>query len=163
MISAIVAMDANRVIGKNNQLPWHLPADLKHFKAITMGKPIVMGRKTYESIGRPLPGRLNVIVTRDRHLQAPDCLIVHSLKEAIDRLADHEEIVIIGGAELFQHALAFIKRLYLTEIHHPFEGDTVFPELNLKEWHTISREEHAPDEKNLYAYSFSVLEKIVNS
>jgi dihydrofolate reductase len=159
LISAIVAMSENRVIGKNNQLPWHLPADLKHFKKITLGKPILMGRKTYESLGRPLPGRCNIIITRDSHYQAPGCIVVHSLEKAFEAAKESKEIFIIGGALLFQETLPLIQRLYMTLIHHAFEGDTFFPELNKNEWQEIERIDCAEDTENKYSYSFFILEK----
>src|SRR5262245_46555747 len=130
-ISAIVAMSENRVIGANNQLPWHLPADLAHFKAITTGHAIVMGRKTFESIGRPLPNRLNIILTRDPHYSANGCRVASSFPEALAIAgADVPEIFIIGGAEIYQQLLPHIDRLYITLIQHAFNGDTYFPELN---------------------------------
>lgn len=159
-LSAVVAMSENRVIGKNNQLPWRLPADLKHFKTITSGSPIVMGRKTYESIGRPLPNRTNIILTRNQHFHAPGCLVVSSLNEALSLVpSSAKEIFIIGGAEIYQQLLAHIQRIYLTIVHHEFEGDAYFPELNMKEWHEIERIHHQQDQNNHYAYSFVILER----
>jgi len=160
-ISAIIAMSSNRVIGKNNQLPWHLPADLKHFKKITMGKPILMGRKTYESIGRPLPGRSNIIITRDSKFQAPGCIIRHSIESALTTAAlqHSEEIFIIGGALIFQETLPLIQRLYLTLIHESIEGDAYFPELNSAEWQKIEQIDHHPDKENNYSYSFKILDR----
>lgn len=158
MISAIVAMSENRVIGKNNQLPWHLPADLKHFKNITLGNSILMGRKTYESIGRPLPNRTNLILTRNTHYTAKECVIVRSLEDAIKEAAERQQLLfIIGGAELFNAYLARATQLHLTLIHHTFEGDTFFPMLS-SEWHEISRETHRADDLNPYAYSFITYE-----
>ena len=159
-ISAVVAMSENRVIGKDNQLPWHLPADLQHFKKITMGKPIIMGRKTFESIGKPLPGRNNIIITRDKNFKAQSCIVVHSIEEAISSVKDNNEIFIIGGAELFKQTLPNIQRLYLTIIHHVFDGDTYFPEINSSEWREVEREFHAPDANNIYSYSFVTLETL---
>lgn len=162
LISAIVAMAKNRVIGKNNQLPWHLPADLKHFKLITTGHPILMGRKTYESIGKPLPNRTNIVLTRDKSYHAPGCLVVNSLDEAIKfaESEENKEIFIIGGAEIYRQLLGAIERIYLTVVQHEFEGDAYFPELDQKEWKEIEREEHGADEKNEYGYSFIILERI---
>ncbi|TAK77054.1 MAG: dihydrofolate reductase [Gammaproteobacteria bacterium] len=159
ILSAIVAMGENRVIGKNNQLPWRLPADLRHFKAITTGHPIIMGRKTYESIGRPLPNRLNIIVTRNRAFEAPGCVVVTSMAEAVQQ-ADGEEAFIIGGAEVYQQAMPLVQRLYLTVVHHVFEGDAYFPALNMAEWREAAREKHEADEENAWACSFVRLEKI---
>lgn len=159
-LSAIAAMDQNRVIGLNNALPWHLPADLAHFKAITTGHPILMGRKTHESIGRPLPNRTNIVLTRDPHYTAAGVVVVHSLDEAIAACPADEEIFIIGGAELYALALPKISRLYLTLIDHAFPGDTTFPPLPETEWQAISRETHAPDEKNAYGFAFVTLERV---
>lgn len=159
IISAIVAMSENRVIGVNNQLPWHLPADLRYFKKITLGKPMIMGRKTFESIGKILPGRLNIIITRDQNYSVEGARVVHSLEDAL-KLADQNEMVIIGGAQLFNEALSKIQRLYLTLIHAQIEGDAFFPIINMNHWKEVSREDHFKDEKNGYDYSFIVLEKI---
>ena len=158
-ISAIVAMSENRVIGKDNKLPWHLPADLQHFKNITMGKSILLGRKTYESIGRSLPGRRNIIITHDQRFQATDCIIVHSIEAAL-AAASSDEVFVIGGALLFQQMLPYVKRLYITLIHHTFAGDTFFPEWNPDEWQEVERIDHQPDTKNNYAYSFMVFDKL---
>lgn len=153
-LAIVVAMDKNRVIGKNNQLPWHLPADLKHFKDVTMGKPIIMGRKTYESIGKPLPGRRNIIISRQKNLTIPGCEIFYSMDSALTALKMSEEVMIIGGAMIFQAILPRVTHLYLTIIHHAFEGDVFFPKLVESEWQEVSREDHSPDEKNCFAYSF---------
>jgi dihydrofolate reductase len=158
MISFVVAMDENRAIGKDNDLPWYLPNDLKHFKKTTMGKPIVMGRKTYESIGKPLPGRENIVVTRDQSYEAEGTTIVHSVDEVLQINA--EEICVIGGSEIFKQFLPVADRLYITEIHHTFEADTYFPELNDNEWKEVSRTEGIVDEKNKYPHEFVVYEKI---
>nr|AIA18613.1 Dihydrofolate reductase [uncultured bacterium] len=161
ILSAIVAMAENRIIGKNNQLPWHLPADLKHFKTITSGHPILMGRKTHESIGKPLPNRLNIILTRDPNYQTTGCTVVTSVESALKEAARHDEneLFIIGGAEIYKQLLARIQRLYLTIVHHEVEGDAWFPELNLQEWKEISRVRHEADEANAFAYSFVLLER----
>ncbi len=153
-ISIIVAFDENRAIGFHNQLPWHLPADLKHFKNITMGHTIVMGRKTYESIGKPLPGRKSVVVTNNTGYWQEGITVVHSIEQAIHDLKDENEIFIIGGAQIFRHALHLATKLYITQIHHKFEADTWFPEINIKEWDQESREDVEPDEKNEWSYSF---------
>lgn len=160
-LSAIVAMAENRVIGKNNQLPWRLPADLKHFKALTTGHPILMGRKTYESIGKPLPHRTNIILTRDASYQAPGCQVVTTIKAAIAQATaeGHSEIFIIGGAEIYRQLLPDIERIYLTIVHETFEGDAFFPELPAA-WREIKREEHTKDADNPYDYTFLTLEKI---
>ncbi|RZT21832.1 dihydrofolate reductase [Fictibacillus sp. BK138] len=158
MISFVVAMDEKLAIGKDNDLPWYLPNDLKHFKKTTMGKPIVMGRKTYESIGKPLPGRENIVVTRDQSYVAEGTTIVHSVDEVLKMNA--EEICVIGGSEIFKQFLPVADRLYITEIHHTFDADTFFPELNDDEWNEVSRTTGIVDEKNKYPHDFVVYEKI---
>ncbi len=158
-LSAIAAMDKNRVIGRDNQLPWHLPADLAHFKALTTGHPILMGRKTHESIGRPLPNRHNIVLTRNLGYESTGVTVVHSLNEAIAACPSDHEIFIIGGADLYRLALPQVQRLYLTLIDHAFTGDTHFPALAPGEWTEISRERHEPDEKNAYAYTFVRLDR----
>jgi len=164
LISAIVAIAENRVIGKDNKLPWHLPADLRHFKAITTGNPILMGRKTYQSIGRPLPNRTNIIITRDQGFQAPGCMVVTSLEEAIAQasLQGGKDIFIIGGAEVYKQLMPDIDRIYLTVVHHVFDGDTYFPELNETEWQEVECDDFAPDSENVYSYSFLRLERITS-
>lgn len=142
------------MIGKDNKMPWHLPADLKRFKAVTMAKPIVMGRKTYESIGRPLPGRQNVIISRNPDYKAEGCEVVNSIDAAIELLSDDEEIMIIGGGFLYSQMLEKADKLYLTLIDLEIDGDTCFPEyenLNLTE---LASENHLSDEKNRYNYRF---------
>lgn len=162
MIAAIAAMAENRVIGLNNSMPWQMPADLKHFKTVTSGHPVIMGRKTFASIGRPLPNRTNIILTRDENFSATNCLVVTQTDQALSLALelDQEEVFIIGGAEIYQHLMPAIQRIYLTIIHHTFEGDAFFPELNLQEWREVSREKHPADEKNNYDYSFVVMERI---
>ncbi len=160
MISFLVAMDQNRVIGKDNALPWHLPDDLKFFKRVTMGHPIVMGRKTYESIGKPLPGRENIIITRNTEYQADGCTILHSVEE-LQKYLDkkEEEVFIIGGAQLFNDTFPIADRLYITEIHHEFEGDTFFPEFPESEWTLTSKEKGIKDEKNPYDYYYTIYDR----
>jgi len=158
-VSLIVAMARNRVIGANNSLPWHLPADLKHFKSLTMGHHIVMGRKTYESIGKPLPGRTSVVVTRNAGYAPPGVITANSLEAAISACGDAEEIFVIGGAELYRQAMALADRIYLTEIDADKDGDTYFTELDRKLWFEYARESHSPDEKNPYSYHFVVYDK----
>jgi dihydrofolate reductase len=160
-ISLVVAMAANRVIGRDNGLPWHLPADLQHFRRITMGKPILMGRRTWESIGRPLPGRTSIVVTRDSAYTAPGCLVVHSLDMALQAAAEcGDEAMVIGGAELYRQVLPRADTLYLTQIHAGVEGDTFFPELEASEWREVDRRDCEPDEKNPCRYSFIRLDRI---
>lgn len=159
-LSIIAAMANHNVIGKNNTLPWHLPADLKHFKTITMGKPILMGRKTYDSIGKPLPGRQNIILTRNTNLSFPGCLVISDIKALPTELTT-QEIMIIGGAEIFQQFLPQAQHLYLTFIHADINGDTYFPEWNADEWIEIAREDHLSDDNNPFSYSFIELVRVV--
>lgn len=158
-ISLIAALADNRVIGYRNRLPWRLPADLQHFKRMTMGKPLVMGRKTWESIGRPLPGRINIVVSRDTTLQADGGVVVHSIEQALEAAAGAEEVMIMGGAELYAQALPRAGRLYLTEVKAAVEGDAWFPDIDLKDWVEVERERHCADEKNEYDYAFVVLDR----
>lgn len=160
-ISIIVAMASNRTIGLNNTLPWHLPADLKHFKALTMGHHIIMGRKTYESIGKPLPGRTSVVVTRNADYSTPGVIVVHTLEAAIKACGDDKEIFVIGGAELYRQAINLADRIYLTEIDADISGDAYFTEFDRKLWQETERVSCAPDEKNVHAYHFVVYEKIL--
>lgn len=157
-LSLIAAMAKNRVIGRNNSLPWHLPEDLKYFKATTLGKPILMGRKTFESIGKPLPGRTSVVLTRNQGWSFDGCLAVPSLDAALAQLADREEILVIGGAELYQQTLARADRLYLTEIDADFEGDAWFPEFDRSLWQQISRQPH-PDNGRGFGFDFVVYQR----
>ncbi|PLT29324.1 dihydrofolate reductase [Peribacillus deserti] len=161
MISFLVAMDKNRVIGKDNGLPWHLPADLKYFKQVTMGHPIIMGRKTYESIGRPLPGRENIILTRNQEYKAEGCTIIHTIEELIELEENRKvECFVIGGAEIFNLSFSIADRIYITEIDEVFEGDTHFPEINMKEWELVSKEKGPKDDKNPYDYYFCVYDRV---
>lgn len=155
-LCAIVAMDENGLIGRQNQLPWHLPADLKHFKTVTTSYPIIMGRKTYESIGRPLPNRTNIVVTREATLVAPGCLVVTTIEGAIKTAASEqaEKIFIIGGSEIYKQTLDQIDYLYITIVHHAFEGDTFFKGFKRDEWQEVVREDHSADETNTWPYSF---------
>jgi len=159
-ISIVVAMAANRVIGRDNQLPWHLPADLKHFKQTTMGKPILMGRKTRESIGRPLPGRTNIVITRDENYDAPGCVVVHSIEAALQAALLQDEVMIIGGAEFYHQVLPRTDRIYLTRINEDFEGDTLFPELISSEWQEAGRVDCDADDNNPHSYSFITLDRV---
>ena len=153
-LSMIVAMDQNRLIGRDNQLPWRLPADLAYFKRTTMGKPIIMGRKTWQSIGRPLPGRQNIVVTRNVNFEAPGCDLANSIDQAVTLAGDADEIMLIGGAGLYAQGLPLASQLYLTLIHHAFDdGDAWFPELPA-DWSEVERENFDPDQDNPYPYSF---------
>lgn len=159
MISLLVAHDSNRVIGLNNDLPWHIPADLAYFKKMSMGKAMVMGRKTFESIGRPLPGRLSIIVTRNEAYTAEGAVVVHNLTDAIAKAEEYaEEVMIIGGAEIFDATLGIADRLYITYIQKQFEGDTYFPSYG-PEWKLISTSKDAITEDEI-PYSFLVYEKV---
>ncbi|WP_026562615.1 dihydrofolate reductase [Bacillus sp. J37] len=161
MISLIVAMDKHRLIGRDNQLPWHLPQDLAYFKKVTMNHKIIMGRKTFESIGRPLPGRENIIITRDSTYSQEGCTILHSIDEILKLSSrSNEELFVIGGAEIFKEILSVSDRLYITEIDDVFEGDTYFPDRKETEWKKISIEKGTKDEKNPYDFEFVVYEKI---
>ena len=153
-ITLVAAMAKNRVIGYQNQMPWHMPADLKHFKAITLGKPVVMGRKTYDSIGRPLPGRRNIVISRQIDLQIDGCEVVHSLDEALSTLAGAKEIMIIGGGTLYEMTLPQADRLCLTLIDCECDGDAFFPAWDKQEWHLESDVAHDADAQNPHAYRF---------
>jgi dihydrofolate reductase len=159
-ISLICATSQNGVIGLNNQLPWRLPADLAHFKKVTMGHHILMGRKTYESIGRPLPGRTNVVITRQKDFQAEGCLMAHSVEQAMALCHKDDEVFVIGGAEIYQQTLPVADKIYLTIIHQDFEGETFLFDLDPSVWQETSREDFEMDEKNQYPYSFLILERI---
>jgi dihydrofolate reductase len=158
MISLIVAMGNNRVIGQGNQLPWRLSADLKYFRQTTMGKSLIMGRKTYETIGRPLPGRTNIILTRNEDYQAEGCLVVHSLEEALE-LAGEGEVMIIGGGQLYRQFMPMADRIYMTQIDSEFDGDTFFPVLNFAHWSVIKRSETMLDETSALTYTFITYER----
>ena len=159
-LSLLVAADEGNVIGKNNQLPWHLPADLKYFKNLTWGLPIVMGRKTYESIGKPLPGRTNIVITRNKDYAAEGIVVVHTIEEALTvaQQKGAKEIFVIGGAEIFNSVFSGAHRIYLTRIHHRFEGDVFFPELG-NNWQLVKQQKQEADEKNAYAHTFQVWER----
>ncbi len=163
IISAIVATARNNVIGKDNDIPWYLPADLKYFKKTTLGHHIIMGRKSFVSIGRPLPKRTNIIITRDPFFVASGCVVVHSLPEAIRVARDNgeEEVFIIGGGQIYEQAMPLLNKIYLTEVDTMVDGDVFFPSINQEEWEEVGRENHQPDEKNEYAYTFVILEKKV--
>jgi len=172
MISIVVAVANNNVIGKANQLIWKLPADLKHFRKITEGHTVVMGRKTFESIGRPLPNRRNIVITRQADFAPAGVDVVHSLDEALQLAgagptsakasAGAAEIFVIGGGEIFRQALPLARRIYFTRIDHEFDGDAFFPELDPKEWKEVSREEGIMDEKNIYPHAFLIYERSSN-
>jgi len=164
MIHLLVAKSDNNVIGQDNQLIWHLPNDLKHFKEITTGHPIIMGRKTFESIGRILPNRTNIIITRNRNYSIENAKVAHSLNEALELAKEIDEnIFIIGGGKIYEQAIDFADILEVTEVHENFEGDTYFPEIDLNVWKEISRIKHYKDEKNEFDYSFVRYERKLDS
>jgi dihydrofolate reductase len=160
MISMIAAMADNRIIGAENDMPWHLPADLKHFKAMTIGKPVLMGRKTYESIGRALPGRPNIVITSNKSYSLEDASVVHSIDEAMQEASSYDEVMIIGGGSIYEAMLSQAQRLYLTFIDLTVEGDTKFPDYEAETaWTEVARESYHKDEKNPYDYTFVTLER----
>jgi len=159
-LSVIAALADNRVIGIDNRLPWRLPADLQHFKRITMGKPMIMGRKTWESLPGRLPGRPHVVVTRDQAYRADGAEVVHSLEQALATYADAEELMLVGGANLYAQALPLASRLYLTYVHSSPTGDAFFPELDLQQWLEIAREPGQLDEKNRIPHTFVTLQRL---
>ena len=154
-------MGKNKVIGKNNDIPWgkSLPKDLDHFKELTAGKPIIMGRKTYESIGKPLPNRTNIILTRDENYKAEGCIVVHSTEEALKAAGNAEEVMIIGGSQIYKEFLPKANRMYLTIVDADFEADTYFPEYKIEEWEETAYEEHERDAENPYNYTYITLER----
>jgi len=159
IISIIAAVADNMVIGNNNSLPWNLPADMEYFKKTTWGKPIIMGAKTFESIGKALSNRKNIILSFDKNYKVENCVVVTSIESALKEVGENEEVMIAGGASIYKQFLPLANRLYLTFIHYDFAGDTYFPEFNINEWKEIKRIDNQPDGKNLYSYSFVVLEK----
>lgn len=162
ILSMISAVAENRVIGNKNTLPWHMPADFKYFKETTLGKTLVMGLNTFNSIGgKPLPGRKHIILSNDPNFLPPEsCVVAHSIDEAVELIKNESEVMICGGASVYKQFLPLAHRLYLTYIHHSFEGDTYFPEVNLAEWKETKRIDCKADDKNKYDYSFVVLERI---
>jgi Dihydrofolate reductase len=152
-------MANERVIGVNNGLPWDLPADMKHFRELTLGKPIIMGRKTYESIGRPLPGRRNIVVSRNSELKIPGVDVVSTLDDAISMVSNVQEIMIVGGAQLYADALSKANKIYLTKINLDIKGDSFFPQFNESEWTVLQKDDFECNELNKIDFSFIVLEK----
>ncbi|MEO8885064.1 MAG: dihydrofolate reductase [Mucilaginibacter sp.] len=157
-VSIVVAIAQNNAIGKNNQLLWHLPKDLKHFKEITSGHTIIMGRKTYYSVGKPLPNRRNIIITR-QDITIEGCEVVNSLPDALKLAEGVDEVFIVGGAEIYKQALTLTDRIYLTIVHQNFDGDTYFPEIKEDIWKETERTDHQADEKHAFSYSFITLER----
>ena len=166
LISLIVAHSSNRVIGVDGQLPWHIPDDLKYFKAITIGKPIIMGRKTFDSIGKPLPGRLNIIITKNIDLTIEECVVVNNLEAAITEAKNYfktqnteqEEIFIIGGAQIFKQSMEFVNKIYITEVHAEYAGDVFFDELSDNDWIEVGRDLH-DSENDKIPFSFVIYKK----
>jgi dihydrofolate reductase len=158
IVSIVVAIGENHAIGKDNKLLWHLPKDLKHFKEITTGGTVIMGRKTYDSVGRPLPNRRNIIVTR-QEIEIEGCEVVNSVETALDLCRDKEEVFIVGGAEIYKLAMHLTDRIYLTIVHADFEADTYFPEIKEDIWKETARQDHEADEKNPLPFSFITLER----
>ncbi|MDX1823992.1 MAG: type 3 dihydrofolate reductase [Thiohalomonadales bacterium] len=159
-ISLIAAMTDDRVIGIENRLPWKLPNDMKWFRQHTLGKPIIMGRKTFESFGaKPLPDRTNIIISRDESYQAKDSIVVHSIEEALQAAGEVDEVMIIGGASFYDQMLPRADRLYLTYVHAKVEGDAWFPEIDLSEWNEVEHIDCDADDKNSFAHSFVILER----
>jgi len=158
-VSIIVAKSENNVIGSNGQLPWYLSEDLKKFKSITMGKPMIMGRNTFESIGKALPGRKNIILTRNLNYSAENVFIVNTIEKAIEACGEHKEIMIIGGGEIYKAFLGITNRLYLTNVDIEIEGDVFFPEINLSHWNLISREDYPRTMYREIGFSMEILER----
>jgi len=158
-VSLICAASQNGVIGIENRLPWKLPADLKHFKALTLNHPVLMGRKTYESIGKALSGRTNVVITRQKDFKAPECLTASSIEKALELCKGNQEVFVIGGASVYQQALELADKVYLTLIHQNFEGDVFLFPLEKTFWKETAREDFKPDTQNPYPYSFLTFEK----
>lgn len=158
MISLIAAMDKNRLIGAGGKIPWHLPLDFAYFKETTMGKPIIMGRTTFESIGRPLPGRKNIVLTRGEFAHE-GVEVAHSFGEACEKAEEREEVFVIGGAQVYAQALPFADRLYITFVEGEFSGDTFFPEVDWSLWKEVKSEHRGADEKNQHAMTFTVFER----
>ena len=159
LVSIVVAMDERDAIGRNGGLPWRLPEDLRRFKALTLGKPIVMGRRTWDSIGRPLPGRLNVVVTRSCGLELAGAMVVASLEQALAAAGDVPEVCVIGGAEIYRLALPLADVLHVTRVHATIAADTFFPAILPAQWEEVAREEHPADERHAFAYSFVELRR----
>ncbi|HVI44321.1 MAG TPA: dihydrofolate reductase [Chitinophaga sp.] len=161
-VSIIVAASENNAIGINNQLPWRLPTDLKYFKSTTMGKPIIMGRKTFDSLGKPLPGRPNIVITRQSGYQQEGVVVTGSVEDAVEKAKEFQtdEIFITGGSQIFEQAWPLVDRIYLTRVYAVVHGDAFFPVIHGSEWNLVSDERHERDEKNQYPFSFQVWERV---
>ena len=160
LVTIVVAMDRNRLIGDGDRLPWRLPADLRRFKSLTMGKSIVMGRRTHESIGRALPGRRNIVLSRNRDFRAEGCEVLADLGTALERAEDADEVMIVGGAQIYAQALPLTGRMHLTLVDAVFSGDTWFPDYDEREWREVYREDHAAGEESGFAFSFVDVERV---
>ena len=158
-VSLIAALARNRAIGRDNRMPWRLPEDLKRFRRLTMGHAVIMGRKTFESIGSALPGRNNIVITRSRDWTAPGCTVVHSLEAALSAAGDSKEAFVIGGAQIYALALPLARRLYMTEIDRDFDGDAFFPEVDRSSWREVSRERRASEGAESFDYAFVEYER----
>ncbi len=159
MLSIIVAYDRNRVIGRKGELPWRLSADLRRFKRLTMNHAIIMGRKTHESIGRPLPGRRRIVISRDANYRAAHAEVVHSLAEALDITQGDDEVFVVGGGEIYREALPHADRLYITLVEAETSGDAAFPEFDAAQWRLVEQEQHSQDERNMHDFQFLVYQR----
>ena len=159
MLSIIAAVSENNALGKENKLLWHLPADLKRLKSLTMGHHLIMGRKTFESLGKPLPGRPHLVISKQKNYHPEGVTVVDSFEKAIELSQHDEQPFVFGGGEIYKIALPFVKKIYLTRVKAVFEGDTFFPELSKNEWELVKVEQFNPDEKNLFSYSFEEYSK----
>ena len=159
IVTIVVAMGENNAIGKNNELLWYLPKDLRHFKTITKGHTVIMGRKTFESVGMPLPNRRNIIITRNTDLAIEGTEVVHTLEDALELCKQGEEVFVIGGAEIYKIAMPHTDKIYLTVVHENFEADAFFPEIDRNLWQETASEKHLPDDKNNLSFTFSTLER----
>jgi len=159
-ISFVVAYDRRRAIGKDNRLPWRLPDDMKHVRAVTIGKPLIMGRRTWDSIGRPLPGRTSIVLTRDAGFRCEGCLIARTPDEALKLAGEAPEIIVFGGARVFEDFLPLTDRIYLTEVETEADADTYFPQLDPSEWREVERTRHLADERHAHAFSHVILDRV---
>jgi dihydrofolate reductase len=159
-VAIVVAAASNGVIGRGNALAWRLPDDLKRFKALTMGKPMIMGRRTYESIGKALPGRTTIVITRQQAFTAPGCIVVRSLAEALHAAAPADEAMVVGGGEIYREALAYTDVVHLTQVHAEVEGDVTFPPLPESEWRVTATEYHPADERHAHAFTYTTLQRV---
>jgi len=159
MIALIAALAENRVIGNHNALPWQLPADLKHFRELTIGHPVIMGRRNYESIGRALPDRANIVVTRRTDFRAPDCVVANSLENAFATCRSARDVFVIGGADVYSQTIDRADRLFLTLVHAAVPGDTLFPEIDWSSWREVARERHEADSRHAHAFSFVTFDR----